>query len=455
MDEKNLATDEQDFPEKKSFFSRHKRKIIILTAIVLTIIALILLWFFYLDQKNSGEAVSVEKVSVIMNSTGGVINSYSGIVESQQTVLIPLDLTKTVEKLYVREGDSINEGDPLFSYDTEEISLQIEQAKLDLDRIIEGIDSLEAQVNVLRSQRDKITSDALKLEYTQQIQSYEAQIKHEDYNKKSKELDLSRLERDLDNATVYSETNGVIRQIRSTDEIQLPSDYLNTDKAWLEDYISILEEGELQIRGTINEQNIKDIEVGGAVSIRSRLDADQIWTGIVTHIDLENPIISLENINEATKYPFYIALDSTEDLIIGQHVYIEPSLREAISGLWLREFYIMTDESEMTWVWAVNKSKDVLEKRYVSLGGYDEELLAYHIKEGLTGEDEIAWPSSFVQAGMRVKREGFIDYSVGVEAEPKESASPAETMDPELNIDDGEETISDKDGNEIPITSGD
>ena len=44
------------------------------------------------------------------------------------------------------------------------------------------------------------------------------------------------------------------------------------------------------------------------------------------------------------------------------------------------------------YVWAAN-DKDRLEKRYVTLGGYDEMQMAYEVLEGLTVEDEIAYPS--------------------------------------------------------------
>ena len=95
--------------------------------------------------------------------------------------------------------------------------------------------------------------------------------------------------------------------------------------------------------------------------VRSRVD-DSTWTGTVTKIDLEHP----DNGNNdgyymgssgttATKYPFYISLDSTDGLMLGQHVYVEADYGQGDvkEGLWLDEYYIM-QEDDGAYVWAEN-----------------------------------------------------------------------------------------------------
>ena len=51
------------------------------------------------------------------------------------------------------------------------------------------------------------------------------------------------------------------------------------------------------------------------------------------------------------------------------------------------------------------RDRDRLEKRYVTLGGYDEMQMAYEVLEGLTVEDEIAYPSETCVAGAVVTRD--------------------------------------------------
>ena len=102
----------------------------------------------------------------------------------------------------------------------------------------------------------------------------------------------------------------------------------------------------------------------------------------------------------ASKNPFYIELDNSEGLILGQHVYIEldEGQTEVKEGLWLYSFYIVQEE-DSAFVWTAN-SKNKLEKRKVDLGEYDAELDQYQILSGLTEEDYIAWPMEGLYEGV-------------------------------------------------------
>ena len=71
---------------------------------------------------------------------------------------------------------------------------------------------------------------------------------------------------------------------------------------------------------------------------------------------------------------------------------------DARDGLWLDEYYIVDPEGA-PYVWAADED-DRLEKRSVTLGGYDEELGKYEIKEGLSKKDCIAFPTDDLKEGM-------------------------------------------------------
>jgi HlyD family secretion protein len=104
----------------------------------------------------------------------------------------------------------------------------------------------------------------------------------------------------------------------------------------------------------------------------------------------------------ASKYPFYVVLDDTDGLLLGQHVYIEPDYgqEETGSGLMLPAYYI-NGGADNAWVWAAN-AKGKLEKRSVTLGAYDSDLDEYEILSGLTAEDYIAFPEDGLSEGMTV-----------------------------------------------------
>ena len=167
------------------------------------------------------------------------------------------------------------------------------------------------------------------------------------------------------------------------------------------------------MKGMINETNMNSIVEGQPVLIRSRVDKDVTWTGVMTGVDTKEPESSgssdsmysygesSDTQTSSSNYPFYVELDSADGLILGQHVYIEPDngQDEVKEGVWLDEFYLVDVDTDTPYVWA-SSSKDKLEKRTVSLGEYDENLGKYEITEGLTKEDCIAFPEDTLEEGM-------------------------------------------------------
>ena len=88
--------------------------------------------------------------------------------------------------------------------------------------------------------------------------------------------------------------------------------------------------------------------------------------------------------------------------MLGQHLYIELDYGQGAvkEGLWLDEFYIVMDDGD-PYVWAADKN-DKIEKRKVELGEYDENLMRYEILSGISEEDRIAFPDSYIKEGMKV-----------------------------------------------------
>ena len=109
-----------------------------------------------------------------------------------------------------------------------------------------------------------------------------------------------------------------------------------------------------------------------------------------------------ESQTSSSSYPFYVELDSSDGLMLGQHVYIERDngQEDRKDGLWLSEFYIVDADTPDPYVWAVD-DKNKLEKRSVILGNYDEGLCEYEIVDGVTLQDYLAYPSDSLKEGMK------------------------------------------------------
>ena len=84
-------------------------------------------------------------------------------------------------------------------------------------------------------------------------------------------------------------------------------------------------------------------------------------------------------------------LESTEGLLLGQHVYMQMDAGEdEIAGISISSAFVAFEEDGSTYIWAENRGK--LEKRPVTLGEYNMMNDTYQILEGLTEEDYIAFP---------------------------------------------------------------
>jgi HlyD family secretion protein len=388
-----------------------KKKVIIIIGI-LAITGVVAVGAIFLGNKSggsSGVGTYVESVSVLSGIQGnlGLQNRFSGVIEPQSTLEIKLDTTKTIKELYVEVGQNVEVGTPLFAYDTGEMEMNLNQGKLELDRIANEILSTNRQIATLESEKANASSED-KLGYTIEIQNLQNSIKRAEYNKTSKELEITKLQKSIDTAAINSTMVGVVKSInKDVNNIEGQSAY-----------ITILATGEYRIKATTNEQNIFSLSEGKTIIARSRIDEAITWTGIINSIDKENPVTEPNkgmvmgpetNTVPATKYNFYVTLNSFEGLMLGQHVFIELDEGQTVvkDGLWIPSYYLQVD-GENIWAWVAN-SKNRLEKRRVSIGEYDENTDKYEILEGITVEDYIAFPQEGLKEGADIiKGEGEI-----------------------------------------------
>lgn len=384
-------------------------KKVVITICVILVLAGVGFGIWYGLKSADGQASASAEVYVqsVADITGygslGINNRYAGVVETQDTLTVNKDDTKTMKTIFVEVGDTVDVGTPLFEYDTEEMSLSIEQAQLELERLLSSIDNKNAQIESLEKEKKKASNDK-QLEYTMQIQTLQAEIKQAEYDHKAKTLEMERTQESIDNAVINSTMAGVVNELNEVTSYD--------EMGNMKPFISILSQGEFRIKGTVDEINVWNLSVDQPVIIRSRTDETQTWSGIITNVDMENTINDNNSMyyyggsssETTTKYPFYIEMNEPSDLILGQHVFIEldNGQGEVKDGLYLPEYYLVMD-GDTAYVWAATDS-DKLEKRTVTLGEYDEEMLTYEITSGLAASDSIAWPDESCTEGASVIR---------------------------------------------------
>ena len=360
-------------------------------------------------------AVFVQSVADLANM-GGIApgDRFPGIVVSENITEIQKDGQMVVEELKVREGDDVTAGQELFCYDTQQLQLALDKQRLELEQLLATIENYKEQIKDLEKDRE---NNSNKLEYTVQIQTLQVDLKEAEINVKAKESAVQQSETLLANAVVYAPVDGRIQSISESG-----TDNYGNPLA----YITIQQTGSYRIKGTIGELQRGAIMEGTRMEVHSRTD-DRTWAGTVMLVDYESP--SQENPNamyyggmsdemsSSSKYPFYLELDSTDGLLLGQHVYLQLENQEAAENtLTIGSSFIAYEEDGTAYVWADKNGK--LEKRPVELGEYNMMNDTYEILSGLTEKDHIAFP----------------DYELCAEGVPTTQVEPIQEAAPESGV---------------------
>lgn len=374
---------------------KKKTKIIILISACLLIVVIGIYYLFPKESSNGN--IYVQKVSTIIGSSY-TENRYSGVVESSETVDINQDGNKSITDMYVKEGQKVSKGDKLFSYDTTEAANSIAQKKLDIEA---QNNEIAAQNNTIEDYKAELNKGGDKVEIQARINDASYAIRQAQNTIKATQTEIDQLNKQIENSTVLSTIDGIIKEVNKdggTDESgnQKP-------------LVSITQTTDFRVKGSISEMGT--ISEGTSVIVRSRVNEDQIYKGTVTKVETEPQSNSNNNFNgadsseSASKYPFYVSLDSNKGLMLGQHVYIEVDNGQSTKkkGIWLDASFIVSDDNGNSYVWVSERGK--LKKRKVELGKTDEETYTTKIKSGLNVDDYIAWADDSYSEGMKTTTE--------------------------------------------------
>lgn len=374
-----------------------KNKKIKITVIIIAVIAVIAVGVYVVLPKSNGGSADGVYVQQISSLNGTVVssNSYSGVVESQESLDIKKDSSREVNQIFVSEGQEVHAKDPLFAYDTNDLTNKIASANLDIEQANNEIEALRNQVSDYNAE---LNNGGDKVTITAQINETQYSIRQQQYQIQSLQADVERYQKEIDNSTVYSTMEGIVKQVNPDGGMDQNGNELP--------FISITEVGEYRVKSKISEMGI--ISAGDPVIIRSRLNENETWKGTVSVVDTEpetnqnNYYSSGSSDNTASQYPFYVSLETSDGLKLGQHVYIEldnGQVTETKDGVWIDSFYISYDENGSGYVWVSENGK--LKKRTVETGESDETSGRVEITSGLSNDDYIAWPDDTYTEGMK------------------------------------------------------
>ena len=373
----------------------------------------------YLAQTPQEGTVYVQSVSVITGvGPAGQRNRYSGVVEAKNVVKLDPDKDLTVKECFVAAGDKVVKGQRLFSYDVESMQIAFEQLQLDILGLENGIQTGEAKVESLKKKLATV-KEFKKYEIQMDIQTEELEVRKKKYELSGKTKQAEDMEEALKNTVVYSPVTGTVRSVKTGDSSG--QDYYSYGGS-TEDtaYITIVAGNDYCVKGTVSEQTIHTLQEGMDVRILSRVD-DSIWPGRIYKINTEETkqngsryyYYDSGSGEQASKYDFFVELDNNEDLLMGQHVYIElgSGADQESDALLLPLYYVVENEGQ-PFVYAAD-GENRIEKRTVTLGDQDEENGTVAILDGLSYLDRIAFPDETVQVGMLASETAYVPEDMG------------------------------------------
>ena len=213
--------------------------------------------------KVEGEA-SVQSVSMICGlGSVGLADRFAGIVSPLGETKIKKDDSMAVSDIRVKVGDTVKEGDVLFTYDLSEARSNLEMAQLELEQLNATLEDQKAEVDRIQKLMDETYDDATKRQYSLDLRTAKVSVLTTQGNIATKKKDIEKLKTSTKNAAVTSPVNGEVQSINADGGTDNNGNALP--------FMTVVETGGFRVKGYVNENNASVLTQGTAVVIRSRV----------------------------------------------------------------------------------------------------------------------------------------------------------------------------------------
>ncbi|MEG7876672.1 efflux RND transporter periplasmic adaptor subunit [Bacillus cereus group sp. Sample62] len=385
----------------------NKKKKWIIIGVIALIVIVAAVNIFVMQGKKKGTAktdtVSFERVTERKLNNTKLI---SGQVKPGNIESFYADPTKgKVKDIAVKEGQEVEKGTKLFSYDNEEINLQVKQAELDQKMADMRYDQGKKKIDSLKKEIKKAKDGGAGKEVTdpmeEQVSELEMAQKTTDLEKEKGKLQKEELSKKQKELTIYSNFTGVVQKL-DKDAAQSSSQALGGQgKAFLQ----VASKEPFQIQGTLTELQKSQIQSDQTFTVTAKANNKKKWTGKITEVS-EFPtsaeMAQAGGMGEATQnmsqYTYKASLDSQDGLSPGYHVSLQVNLEN--KTMIAVPTKSIVEKGDDAFVYVEDKGK--LRKQNVKKGSTDGEWT--EITEGATvGQKVVKNPSDDVYDGMEVK----------------------------------------------------
>lgn len=383
----------------------NKKKKWIIIGVIALIVIVAAVNIFVMQGKKKGtantDAVSFEKVTERKLNNTKLI---SGQVKPGNIESFYADPTKgKVKDIAVKEGQEVEKGTKLFSYDNEEINLQMKQADLDQKMADMRYDQGKKKIDSLKKEIKKVKDSGAGKEVTdpmeEQVSELEMAQKTTDLEKEKGKLQKEELSKKQKELTIYSNFTGVVQKL-DKDAAQSSSQALGGQgKAFLQ----VASKDPFQVQGTLTELQKSQIQKDQTFTVTAKANNKKKWTGKITEVSefptsAEMAQAAGEGTQNMSQYTYKASLDGQDGLSPGYHVSLQVNLEN--KTMIAVPTKSIVEKGEDAFVYIEEKGK--LQKQNVKKGSTDGDWT--EIVEGVTvGQKVVKNPSDNVYDGMEVK----------------------------------------------------
>ncbi|MGG1328047.1 efflux RND transporter periplasmic adaptor subunit [Bacillus tropicus] len=383
---------------------KRKKKWIIIGVIALIVIVATINIFVIQGKKKETvktDAVSFEKITERKLNNTKLI---SGQVKPGNIESLYADPTKgKVKDIEVKEGQEIEKGTKLFSYDNEEINLQMKQAELDQKMADMRYDQGKKKIDSLKKEIKKAKDSGAGKEVTdpmdEQVNELEIAQKTTDLEKEKGKLQKEELRKKQKELTIYSNFAGVVQKL-DKDAAQSSSQTLGGQG---KSFLQIASKEPFQIQGTLTELQKSQIQKDQTFTVTAKANSKKKWTGKITEVSefptsTEMAQAASEGTQNMSQYTYKASLDSQDGLSPGYHVSLQVNLENKTMIAVPSKSIVEKDDDAFVYI----EEKGKLRKQNVKKGATDGDWT--EITEGVTvGQKVVKNPSDNVYDGMEVK----------------------------------------------------
>jgi HlyD family secretion protein len=364
---------------------------------------------------GDGGGTAEEQLVEVVRGDLTVIVSGSGNIAVSQDASLAFGTGGKVEKIYVEEGDKVNEGDMLAKLDTSALELALVQAQLtlataeynldktqqiyaqpDLTTARAAVSSARSYVNYAKLQLD-VANSPEQMDYWQN-EVYQAEVNLAAAEQRleemraggdSAEVSLRRLEveaarqaleqaqKELDEATITAPFDGVVGAIYVEEGDIIPPPTMAPTVV-----IYLITPSSMELKAEVDEIDIPDVELGQSAIIEVDALPDEKFEGVVTLIS-PVPVIEAGLVLYEVKISF--AVPPVSKVRVGMSATADIMIDKSENTLLVPERAVSIDDQGNTVVWVSVDGE--LEQRPVVIGisdGFQTEIL-----EGLSEGDMV------------------------------------------------------------------